>query len=332
MADILTRRRERHLKPFFICVLSLYGFAWYCNIAAAQGISTQSADHVADQASARAQKPSGYEWVLIGKIDHKYAVRMELNRKNDRVYGRYRYLTQSAEHYLELDGTIDETWAVTLTEYESGKKTGTFEGQFYGDNIAQYGPAKFIGYWERAIGNPIQFQVVFVLHPERADTRTTGDSSDNHVADPKKQLPKIFRPLISKIKKETKLSILLPHTLPISLDEDDIGLVESKEDPDSYSIQISYGPDFSNANFAGSFSAQRGEKPDTDVDKVVILAKGIKGYYLGRHCGASCAPNQVEWVYDGALYSIQFKLGGDARRDEIKMINMANNAITAGPR
>jgi len=69
MADILPRRRGRHLKPFFICVLSLYGFAWYCNIAAAQGISTQSADHAADQASVRAQKPSGYEWVLIGKID-----------------------------------------------------------------------------------------------------------------------------------------------------------------------------------------------------------------------------------------------------------------------
>lgn len=142
-----------------------------------------------------------------------------------------------------------------------------------------------------------------------------------------------FTSALRNIKRNTKLPILLPESLPASINENHLRFVMSEADVDSYSLTLSYGPELSNAEYIGSFSAKRGAEPNPDVDKVVKLAKGIKGYYLGKSCGVSCAPYQIEFVKDGVLYGIQFNLGSSREKQaEIEMIKMANDAINTRPR
>ena len=67
--------------------------------------------------------------------------------------------------------------------------------------------------------------------------------------------------------------------------------------------------------------------------QTVRLAKGITGYYTARSCGGSCTPPQIEWVYAGVLYTIQFNVNGKTKRqDETEIIALANSAILGGTR
>ena len=90
-----------------------------------------------------------------------------------------------------------------------------------------------------------------------------------------------------------------------------------------------------NACSVGYLEAKRGEEPPKpdEVDRVVKLAKGIKGYYTGKSCGGSCTPPQINWVYEGVLYTIQFRVEGKSHKREVAVIiEMANSAILAGAR
>jgi len=120
--------------------------------AARSIVLSQANDRLAQGAEPQTQRPSpDSKWILTGKIDGRYELRMELHRKNDQISGRYRYLNQPKGSYLVLRGAISKSGYAELSEYnQSNKKTGTFEGEFTGDIIGQNGPTKFVGGWTNA--------------------------------------------------------------------------------------------------------------------------------------------------------------------------------------
>ena len=80
----------------------------------------------------------------------------------------------------------------------------------------------------------------------------------------------------------------------------------------------------SNACFVAAFF---GEKGGTITNGTALaLHGGVTGYYAQGGCGASCAPNSIEWMQGGVRYEIQFK---NSKRS---LKRLANQSIDAGPR
>ena len=144
----------------------------------------------------------------------------------------------------------------------------------------------------------------------------------------------VFRSVLPKVKSETKVPILLPSKLPSTVKEQEIKVVDGEGTENGYEVSLYYDEGCGNACFAGFFSAKRGEKPEPEFsDKVVRLLNGIKGYYIAKSCGVSCAPPQIEWLYEGALYTVQFKVNGkNKKQDEAEIVALANSAIQSGAR
>lgn len=144
----------------------------------------------------------------------------------------------------------------------------------------------------------------------------------------------LFRPVLSGLKRETGIPVLLPSELPRALLERKI-YVDGQGTQDDYSIALTSRPNCgANACTLGYFEAQRGGKPS--FKKVVTLTQGFKGYYKPLSCGGSCSPPAIEWVAGGVLYSIQLHVSGDERlsdeEEASQMIRIANSSIEAGPR
>ena len=144
----------------------------------------------------------------------------------------------------------------------------------------------------------------------------------------------VFRSVLPKVKSEAKVPVLLPSKLPSTVKEQEIKVVDGAGTRNGYEVSLYYEEGCGNACFAGFFSAKRGEKPAPEFsDKVVRLSNGIKGYYTAKTCGVSCAPPQIEWLYEGVLYTVQFKVNGrDDRQDEAEIVALANSAIRGGAR
>ena len=83
------------------------------------------------------------------------------------------------------------------------------------------------------------------------------------------------------------------------------------------------------ACFVASFRARRGGKP-TNTRKVGLRGDR-RGYFRRSSCGASCGPASLQWVQDGALYTIEAKLGTQQTERRI-LIRLANSAIANGAR
>jgi len=149
-----------------------------------------------------------------------------------------------------------------------------------------------------------------------------------------KPVAKILRPVLLKIKKQAHAPIFLPGRLPSTINVDEIHVVDGKGKPDGWEISLFSRAGCGDACFVGYFEAKRGEKvAKNDADRTVRLAKGITGYYSGRSCGGSCTPPQIEWMYAGVLYTIQFNVNGKTKRqDELEIIALANSAILGGVR
>jgi hypothetical protein len=66
----------------------------------------------------------------------------------------------------------------------------------------------------------------------------------------------------------------------------------------------------------------------------VKLSRGLVGYFRSVSCGGSCAPANLWWEEDRALYQIQLKLSPTlSESDQQKTITaVADSAILAGPR
>jgi hypothetical protein len=118
--------------------------------------------------------PAEFKEVLVGTIDDKHAVRMELERKDADLTGSYFYeragAFNSAMRTLELKGQIDGDGNVTLAETtnERGnpRKTGEFKGKL--DGLSANGDVRlrFSGSW---IGGRDGRQMPFSLGQLRFD-------------------------------------------------------------------------------------------------------------------------------------------------------------------
>src|SRR6266545_2601626 len=118
--------------------------------------------------------PGEFKEVLVGTIDDKHAVRMELERKDSDLTGSYFYeragAFNSAMRTLELKGRIDGDGNVTLAETtnERGnpRKTGEFKGKL--DGLSANGDVRlrFSGSW---IGGRDGRQMPFSLGQLRFD-------------------------------------------------------------------------------------------------------------------------------------------------------------------
>jgi hypothetical protein len=145
---------------------------------------------------------------------------------------------------------------------------------------------------------------------------------------------RVFRRVLGKLKRETKVPILLPARLPRTVKESDIHIVQGDGKPDGYEVTLSYKPDCGDACVAGWFEAKRGDKAVMrDFDKRVRLVNGIRGFYRAKSCGMSCTPPEIDWQYKGVLYAVQFNVNGRSDgQDEAAMIALANSAISGGER
>jgi hypothetical protein len=145
---------------------------------------------------------------------------------------------------------------------------------------------------------------------------------------------KILRPVLQKIKNQANAPIFLPSELPTSVNTDEIHVVDGESKTDGWEISLFYKPGCGDACFAGFFEAKRGERVSRDdVDKIVRLTHGTRGYYTARSCGGSCTPPQINWVYKGVLYTIQFNVNNKTKKlDEAEIIALANSAIRGGAR
>ena len=143
-----------------------------------------------------------------------------------------------------------------------------------------------------------------------------------------------LRLVFSKIRQTARVPILLPSRLPMSVNEKKIHFTSGDTTPQGYDISLSSREGCGDACFVGYFEAKRGESINqSDFDKIVRLANGTTGYYRARSCGGSCSPPEIDWVYKGVLYTIQFNVNNKSKsQDEAEMVALANSAILGGER
>lgn len=145
-------------------------------------------------------------------------------------------------------------------------------------------------------------------------------------ATPTISLDKVLAKPTTKVRSQTKLSILLPKSFPTN---DTAIKLYAKGDGsrDRYTFRLTTTRSCeANYCFAAAFHAERGAAKLPGGTRVK-LAKGRKGTYWKLSCGASCAPAVISWTERGATYAIEAMVKGSAG-----MKAMANEAIKRGPR
>lgn len=135
------------------------------------------------------------------------------------------------------------------------------------------------------------------------------------------QVAVLFRTLLPKLQRETKVPILLPNELEFFSQLGGRIYVEGRGEANDYTIQLGSAPNCRGvtACFFGYFAAERGGKPNPNFDQKIRLTKGITGYFVEMPRRVSA----IYFVYKGVLYSFQLKT------DEATIIQIANSAIEA---
>jgi hypothetical protein len=147
-------------------------------------------------------------------------------------------------------------------------------------------------------------------------------------------VPEFFRSLLPQIKRGTIIPVLLPSVVPPKWAGYRLhSSIESAAD--AWKVIVEVTPKWGNACMVGYIEAKRGDElPASDeVDKVVALTYGIKGYYTGISGDGSCTVPQIIWGSGGIIYTIQFSVDSwSGSEDEAVIVRMAKSAIAAGPR
>ena len=137
--------------------------------------------------------------------------------------------------------------------------------------------------------------------------------------------------VLLRVKSSTEIPVLVPDAMPQAENKRNV-CVTGGSNRDAYIITISEESGCgANAGMIASFTAERNARlsEKSEADKVISLANGIVGFYTAKSCGASCAPPQIEFVYENVLYTFQFKPSEKGVEfDETSMIELVNSAIT----
>lgn len=166
----------------------------------------------------------------------------------------------------------------------------------------------------------------------RSSTKQISRLTDYKIAKKSKHQDSRLNAIVAQFKQATKVPILLPSNLPTK------GLqLCPKTESDGYAITLVKGEcPGAQASYVGSISATASKtlKPSDENILKVRLAGGITGYYTPR---SYKVPPSIEWMYKGALYSIQITEYADGKNrnsTEAKayLLSLANSAIKAGSR
>jgi hypothetical protein len=141
-------------------------------------------------------------------------------------------------------------------------------------------------------------------------------------------LLRTFAPQVAKVKRTTKVPVLLPPSLPL------LGnykvYATGFATRNVFDLELSGAPNCGGANacFIAMFKGERGGRLPGRPN--ARLANGDPAFFHPVTCGGSCAPNSFWFTHRGYLYSWQSK---DLRAPEKAVLTrMANQAIAAGPR
>jgi hypothetical protein len=140
-------------------------------------------------------------------------------------------------------------------------------------------------------------------------------------------LPATFKPQLARIKKTTRVPILLPPSIPLLGNYKVYGGGFATRN--QYNLELSGAPNCHGANacFIAMFAAQRGGT--LPYRQNTTLANGDPAAFKPISCGGSCSPNSFWFIHKGHLYSWQAK---DIATPKATLTRMANQALAAGPR
>ncbi len=96
--------------------------------------------------------PSRFNRILVGTIDNKHAIQMEMGRNDEAVFGRYFYEKNTDRKYLDFSGQIDAAGKAEFTESANDKQTGFFSGKLINEVRGDVSTLKFTGTWSKTKG------------------------------------------------------------------------------------------------------------------------------------------------------------------------------------
>jgi hypothetical protein len=137
--------------------------------------------------------------------------------------------------------------------------------------------------------------------------------------------------VVSELKQQTDIPILLPQRLPALAEE--TYYAHAKGDAEGYTIRLESDPecDGANACFLGMLRAKRGGR--LSYPEVVQLSETTTGRFKPTTCGGSCSSQAIEWKYEGVLYIAQLNLRTESEKEaRTSMIDLAKSAVRKGPR
>jgi hypothetical protein len=134
-----------------------------------------------------------------------------------------------------------------------------------------------------------------------------------------------FEKLLPQVKQKSGIAVRFPSRLRGSVKPSRIfGDAVASKGEYRLELGVTRQCNGSNACFVAAFFGEKGGQVTNDM--AISLHRGLTGYYAQGGCGASCAPNSIEWMQRGVRYEIQFK---NRRRS---LIRLANQSIDAGRR
>ncbi|MBD2208276.1 hypothetical protein H6G27_00120 [Nostoc linckia FACHB-104] len=135
----------------------------------------------------------------------------------------------------------------------------------------------------------------------------------------------VFKAILPRLRQKIKIRLLLPKFIPESDGANPVYAIVENATLRKYDILLGFSPDCTGGTACrlGVVTAEAiTRKTPKLTGKRVVLAKGIKGYFVDSTCGANCSDATLTWRLQGVQYTVGLKAG-----DRASLIKMANSAI-----
>ncbi len=132
----------------------------------------------------------------------------------------------------------------------------------------------------------------------------------------------VFASILPKLKKNTKIAILLPKQIPGSERENKLYAVVETAMPNKYEIILGFTPDCNGGTacrygFLGAEAITN--KMSRQTGKIVSLQNRTTAYFTESQCGANCSDAILTWRRNNVQYSAGLKAG--KLNDVLQMAN-----------